>query len=91
MLYSTIIPKQYEKTVYIHAEIYTKGRRLPLPGKNAAKTQENVGKGGFAVEFASNSCYFSSRKLHGKAESCAGSTCRSGNDTKNQRWNVACF
>lgn len=85
MLYFTIIPKQYEKTVYIHAEIYTEGRKLALHSKNAVKTQENVGKGGFAVEFASDSCYFSRRKLHEKAKSCADSTERSGNDTKNQR------
>ena len=91
MLYSTIILKQYEKTVYIRTKIYMQGAKLLPDGKIAAKIQENVGKRGFAVEFAPDSCYFSNRKRYGKAKSCAGPNECGRNDAKNQRWNVPGF
>ena len=69
----------------------TQGAKLLPEGEIAAKIQENVGKRGFAVEFASDSCYFSNRKRYGKAKSCAGPNERGRNDAKNQRWNVPGF
>ena len=55
-LYTSILPKQYEKTVYISTQILTGPVFLAFE----AEKQENKGKIDVEVEFASPSCYFNS-------------------------------